>query len=118
MFSVDEAALKSAFSFDASALSGAAGGMDLSGFGILSGWTFYLSDVGDIDFSDIMAKAPAPDFSASLTVWSSHPSKCSRRECLPTPTVRGAFCGLISLGRCHPKILKTRQSSLPHSHDL
>lgn len=31
MFSVDEAALRSAFSFDASALSGAAGGMDLSG---------------------------------------------------------------------------------------
>ena len=31
MFSVDEAALKSAFSFDTSALSGTAGGMDLSG---------------------------------------------------------------------------------------
>ena len=56
MFSVDEAALKSAFSFDASALSGAAGGMDLSGID--------LSGVGrDIDFSDIMTKAPAPDFS-------------------------------------------------------
>lgn len=52
MFSVDEAALKSAFSFDASALSGAAGdGIDLSGVG------------KDIDFGDIMAKAPAPDFS-------------------------------------------------------
>ena len=58
MFSVDEAALKSAFSFDASALSGAAGGIDLSGLDI------DLSDVGkDIDFSDIMAQAPAPDFS-------------------------------------------------------
>lgn len=59
MFSVDEAALKSAFSFDASALSGAAGGgIDLSGLDI------DLSGVGkDIDFSDIMAKAPAPDFS-------------------------------------------------------
>ncbi|VWM04999.1 ABC transporter permease [Collinsella aerofaciens] len=63
MFSVDEAALKSAFSFDASALSGVAGGMDLSGLD-LSGLDIDLSDVGkDIDFSDIMAKAPAPDFS-------------------------------------------------------
>lgn len=63
MFSVDEAALKSAFSFDASALSGAASGMDLSGID-LSGLDIDLSGVGkDIDFSDIMAKAPAPDFS-------------------------------------------------------
>lgn len=63
MFSVDEAALKSAFSFDASALSGAAGGMDLSSLD-LSGLDIDLSGVGrDIDFSDIMAKAPAPDFS-------------------------------------------------------
>ena len=63
MFSVDEAALKSAFSFDASAFSGAAGGMDLSGVD-LSGLDIDLSGVGeDIDFSDIMAKAPTPDFS-------------------------------------------------------
>ncbi len=63
MFSVDEAALKSAFSFDTSALSGAAGGMDLSGID-LSGQDIDLSGVGkDIDFGDIMAKAPAPDFS-------------------------------------------------------
>lgn len=63
MFSVDEAALKSAFSFDASALSGAAGGMGLSGID-LSGLDIDLSGVGkDIDFSDIMAKAPTPDFS-------------------------------------------------------
>ena len=63
MFSVDEAALKSAFSFDASALSGAAGGMDLSGLD-LSGLDIDLSDVGkDVDISDIMAKAPTPDFS-------------------------------------------------------
>ena len=63
MFSVDEAALKSAFSFDASALSGAAGGMDLSGLD-LSGLDIDLSGIGkDIDFNDIMAKAPAPDFS-------------------------------------------------------
>lgn len=63
MFSVDEAALKSAFSFDTSALSGAASGMDLSGID-LSGLDIDLSDVGrGIDFSDIMAKAPAPDFS-------------------------------------------------------
>lgn len=64
MFSVDEAALKSAFSFDTSALSGAAGGMDLSGID-LSGLDIDLSGVGkDIDFSDIMVKAPAPDFSS------------------------------------------------------
>lgn len=63
MFSVDEAALKSAFSFDTSALSGAASGMDLSGID-LPGLDIDLSGVGkDIDFSDIMAKAPAPDFS-------------------------------------------------------
>ena len=64
MFSVDETALKSAFSFDTSALSGTAGGMDLSGID-LSGLDIDLSGVGkDIDFSDIMAKAPAPDFSS------------------------------------------------------
>lgn len=63
MFSVDETALKSAFSFDTSALSGAAGGMDLSGID-LSGLDIDLSGVGkDIDFAGIMAKAPAPDFS-------------------------------------------------------
>ncbi len=63
MFSVDEAALKSAFSFDASALSGAASGVDLSGID-LSGLDIDLSGVGKgVDFSDIMAKAPAPDFS-------------------------------------------------------
>ena len=63
MFSVDEAALKGAFSFDTSALSGVVGGMDLSGLD-LSGLDIDLSGVGkDIDFSDIMAKAPAPDFS-------------------------------------------------------
>ena len=64
MFSVDEAALKSAFSFDTSALSGAAGGgIDLTSID-LSGLDIDLSGVGkDIDFSDIMAKAPAPDFS-------------------------------------------------------
>lgn len=63
MFSVDEAELKSAFSFDASALSGAASGVDLSGID-LSGLDIDLSGVGkDLDFSDIMAKAPAPDFS-------------------------------------------------------
>lgn len=63
MFSVDEAELKGAFSFDTSALSGVASGMDLSGID-LSGLDIDLSGVGkDIDFSDIMAKAPTPDFS-------------------------------------------------------
>lgn len=63
MFSVDEAALKSAFSFDTSVLSGVAGGMDPSCLD-LSELDIDLSDVGkDVDFSDIMSKAPAPDFS-------------------------------------------------------
>ena len=63
MFSVDEATLKSAFSFDTSALSGVAGGMDLSGID-LSGLDIDLSGVGqNVDFTDIMAKAPTPDFS-------------------------------------------------------
>lgn len=63
MFNVDEAELKSAFSFDASALSGTASGVDLSGID-LSGLDTDLSGVGKgVDFSDIMAKAPAPDFS-------------------------------------------------------
>ena len=63
MFSVDEAALKKAFSFDTSALSGAAGGMDLSGID-LSGLNIDLSGIGqNIDFTDIMAKAPTPDLS-------------------------------------------------------
>ena len=63
MFSVDEAALKSAFSFDTSVLSGVAGGMDPSCLD-LSELDIDLSGVGkDFDFSDIMSKAPAPDFS-------------------------------------------------------
>lgn len=63
MFSVDEAALKSAFSFDTSVLSGVAGGMDPSCLD-LSELDIDLSGVGkDIDFSDIMSKAPTPDFS-------------------------------------------------------
>ena len=63
MFSVDEAALKKAFSFDTSALSGTAGGMDLSSID-LSGLNIDLSGIGqNIDFTDIMAKAPAPDLS-------------------------------------------------------
>ena len=63
MFSVDEAALKSAFSFDTSALSGAAAGMDLSNVD-LSGLNIDLSGIGqNIDFTDIMVKAPAPDLS-------------------------------------------------------
>ena len=63
MFSVDETALKSAFSFDTSALSGAAGGLDLSSID-LSGLNIDLSGIGqNVDFTDIMAKAPTPDLS-------------------------------------------------------
>ena len=117
MFSVDEAALKSAFSFDASALSGAAGGMDLSGID-LSGLDIDLSGVGrDIDFSDIMAKAPAPDFSGIFDGLELTPEQMQQVGMLANQLFEG-FCGLISLGRCHPKILKTRQSSLPHSRRI
>ena len=63
MFSVDEVALKKTFSFDTFALSGAAGGMDLSNID-LSGLNIDLSGIGqNIDFTDIMAKAPTPDLS-------------------------------------------------------
>lgn len=63
MFSVDEVALKKTFSFGTSALSGAAGGMDLSNID-LSGLNIDLSGIGqNIDFTDIMAKAPTPDLS-------------------------------------------------------
>ena len=63
MFSVDEVALKKTFSFDTSALSGAAGGMDLPNID-LSGLNIDLSGIGqNIDFTDIMAKAPTPDLS-------------------------------------------------------
>lgn len=117
MFSVDEAALKSAFSFDASALSGAAGGMDLSSLD-LSGLDIDLSGVGrDIDFSDIMAKRRLRISRASLTVWSSRPSKCSRWERLPISCLR-ALCSPTSLRRCRPKTLRTRQSLLPHSRRI
>ena len=65
MFSVDEAALKSAFSFDASALSGAASdGMDLSGVDLVRAWILTFRALARTStFGDIMAKAPAPDFS-------------------------------------------------------
>ena len=70
MFSVDESALKSAFHFDDSALQGLGSGMsldlsalDLSGID-LSGLDIDLSGVGaGLDFSDVAAGAPTPDFS-------------------------------------------------------
>ena len=61
MFSVDEAALKRAFSFDESALS--LQGFDFSGMD-LGNVKLDLSDIDfDIDMNKIMAGAPAPDFS-------------------------------------------------------
>ncbi len=68
MFSVDEDALRSAFSFDESALSGLAGGLDLSGMDLsgidLSGLAIDLSGISlDMDFSSALEGAPAPDFS-------------------------------------------------------
>ena len=68
MFSVDEDALRSAFSFDESALSGLAGGLDLSGMDLsgidLSGLDIDLSGISlDMDFSSALEGAPAPDFS-------------------------------------------------------
>ena len=70
MFSVDENAMRSAFHFDTSALAGLSsavsldmGGLDLSGID-MTGLDIDLSGIGaDLDFSDILANAPAPDFS-------------------------------------------------------
>ena len=70
MFSVDEDAMRSAFHFDASALAGLSSmdGVDMSGLDLsgidMSGLDIDLSGIGaDLDFSDILANAPAPDFS-------------------------------------------------------
>ena len=70
MFSVDEDAMRSAFHFDTSALAGlsSAGNIDISGLDLsgidMSGLDIDLSGIGaDLDFSDILANAPAPDFS-------------------------------------------------------
>ncbi|MDO4428584.1 MAG: ABC transporter ATP-binding protein/permease [Atopobiaceae bacterium] len=63
LFSVDEDGLRSAFSFDTSALQGAfdPSGLDLSGLDIdLSGVA------GQIDTDALVAGAPAPDFSSIL----------------------------------------------------
>lgn len=92
MFSVDEAALKSAFSFDTSALSGAAGGgIDLTGID-LSGLDIDLSGVGeDIDFSDIMAKAPAPDFSGIFDGLELTPEQMQRVGTLANQLFEGFF---------------------------
>ena len=63
LFSVDEDGLRSAFSFDTSALQGA---FDPSGLG-LSGISVDLSGVADqVDVESLVAGAPAPDFSAIL----------------------------------------------------
>ena len=63
LFSVDEDALRSAFSFDASALSV---GFDPSSVD-LSGVSVDLSSVADsVDVGSLVAGAPAPDFSAIL----------------------------------------------------
>ncbi len=71
LFTVDEDAMKSAFSFDTSALSGAGLGMDLSGFDFsgldMGSMNIDLSGVGaSVDLSSIMAQAPTPDFSGAL----------------------------------------------------
>ena len=63
LFSVDEARLRSAFSFDTSALSGAfdPSGIDLSGVSVdLSGVA------SSIDVDSLVAGAPSPDFSSIL----------------------------------------------------
>ena len=61
LFSVDEAALRSAFSFDTSGL---AAGFDPSSLD-LSGLTVDLSSVADsVDVESLVAGVPAPDFSA------------------------------------------------------
>ena len=63
LFSVDEDALRSAFSFDTSALQGSfdPSGLDLSGLNI------DLTGVADqVDMDALVAQAPAPDFSSIL----------------------------------------------------
>ncbi len=74
MFSVDEDAMKSAFHFDESTLSGLGDGMslDMSGLDLsnidLSGMNIDLTGVGsDLDFGDVFANAPSPDFSDVFT---------------------------------------------------
>ena len=64
VFSVDEAALKSAFSFDSSALS--LQGFDVSGLD-MGGVQIDLSGVADgIDMDQIVAGAPTPDLSGAI----------------------------------------------------
>ena len=65
LFSVDEAKLKSAFTFDTSSLGA---GLDLSGFDVsgldLGTLSIDLSGVGhNVDWQSLVAGAPAPDFS-------------------------------------------------------
>ena len=68
LFTVDEAALRSAFSFDAAALSQ---GLDLSGFN-MAGLSLPSVDIdlsgalADVDIESIIAGAPAPDLSGIL----------------------------------------------------
>ena len=73
MFSVDEDAIRRAFTFDSSKLSGAMGGsgLDLSGFDFsgldLGGMSVDLSDVtAGLDVQSLVAGAPSPDFSGIL----------------------------------------------------
>lgn len=82
-------------------------GIDLSGLDI------DLSGVGkDIDFSDIMAKAPTPDFSGIFDGLELTPEQMQQVGTLANQLFEG-FCSLISLRRCRPKTLRTRQSSPP-----
>ena len=63
VFSVDEDALTSAFTFDESAMTIDVSGIDMSGLD-LSDVSIDLSSVGtDVDYSSIFADAPSPDFS-------------------------------------------------------
>ena len=68
LFTIDESAIASAFSFDTSALSGIGGNVDVSQ--LMSGVDFSsiqldLTGVGaDIDYESILGAAPTPDFSS------------------------------------------------------
>ena len=68
MFSVDEGAIKNAFTFDTSKMGQLGQGLDLSGFDFsgldMGGMSIDLSGVTkDVDMQSIVAGAPAPDFS-------------------------------------------------------
>ncbi len=76
------------------------------------------SGVGkDIDFSDIMAKAPAPDFSGIFDGLELTPEQMQQAGTIANQLFEG-FLQSDQFKACRPKILTTHQSSLPHSRRI